>query len=78
MDRYTQEQRWDHAHDLIKHDSSPRHQKRAVQELIGYCWGLAHGDLLGLEIQQQLRARVRKVCIEYDMDPPADPSEVSA
>lgn len=78
MTSYTQEQRWDHARDLRKHDSSPRHQRRAVQELIGYCWGLTHGELLGLEIQKQLRTRIRTVCVEFGMDPPADPPGVSA
>lgn len=72
MSGYTQEQRFDHAHDLRKHESSPRHQRRAVIELVGYCWGLTHGNLLGPEIAKQLRNRVRTVCIEHGMDPPAD------
>lgn len=73
MDAATQA-RWDHARDLIKHEPSPRHQKRAVQELIGYCWGLTHGGILSLEIEKQLRSRIRNVCREFDIDPPADPT----
>jgi hypothetical protein len=70
---FTQEQRWDHARDLIKHDSSPRHQKRAVSKLVGYCWGLTHGGILSLDIEKQLRDRIREVCIEFNMEPPAEP-----
>lgn len=73
--RHPTERDWDRARDLIKHDPSPRHQKRAVQELVGYCWGLTHNGILSLEIEKQLRSRIRNVCREFAMDPPAEPQQ---
>lgn len=64
----------DHGHDLRKHSPSPRHQKRAVVELVGYCWGLIGTGILSPEIERQLRARIRNTCIEFDMDAPAERS----
>lgn len=66
------EQRWDHRRDLEKHGPSPRHQKRAVVELTGYCWGLIGAGLLSPEIEKQLRARIKNTCLEFEMDPPAE------
>lgn len=60
--------RWDHARDLAKHDVSPRHQKRAVVELVGYLHGLIDGNAFGPEIEKCLRARVNNVCTEFEMD----------
>lgn len=66
---YTQEQRWDHQRDLRKHEASPRHQKRAVVELVGYLHGLmCDGLILSPEIEKTLRARVDNVCVEFNMD----------
>lgn len=73
MTRYTAEQRADHAFDLRKHDLSPRHQKRAVSELVAYLHGLLNGprhDQLTIspEIEKSLRIRVNTVCVEFGMD----------
>lgn len=62
----------DHNWDLLKHESSPRHQKRAVVELVGYCWWLINAGALSPEYEKLLRARVRNTCIEFDMDPPPE------
>jgi len=74
----TAEQRADHAHDYRKHEPSPRHQKRAVSVLVGYCWGLMGSGVLGAEVEKQLRARIRTVCIEFDMEPPPEPTKAAA
>lgn len=68
----TQEQRWDHERDLRKHEPSPRHQKRAVVELVGYLHGLMEcGQFSNVrEIEKQLHARMCAVCTEFDMDKP--------
>lgn len=73
---YTQEQRNDHAHDLRKHEASPRHQKRAVVELVGYLHGLMQGGHFAgtPEIERMLHTRICRVCSEFDMDKPPAPS----
>lgn len=73
----------DHAYDLRKHEPSPRHQKRAVIELVGYLHGLLHpgssiGPLLSPEIDKQLRTRMKNVCVEFDFDPPVGRVKESA
>lgn len=73
----TAEQRYDHDRDLRKHEPSPRHQKRAVIELVGYLHGLLHpgapvGPILSPEIDKQIRSRMKNVCVEFDIDPPAE------
>lgn len=75
MDAAT-EARWDRARDYQKHEPSPRHQKRAVVELVGYLHGLlCDGLILSPEIEKQLRARANTVCTEFGIDklPPAQP-----
>lgn len=63
------EQRWDRQRDHLKHETSPRHQKRAVVELVSYIHGLLHDQLiLSPEIEKALRTRVNTVCVEFDMD----------
>lgn len=62
----------DRNHDLRKHEPSPRHQKRVVSELVGYCWGLIGAGILSPDIERQLRARIRNTCIEFDMDHPLE------
>lgn len=64
----TLEQGWDRARDLAKHEPSPRHQKRAVIELVGYCHGLIAGGAFGPEIERALRIRVNTVCVEFGME----------
>lgn len=68
----TADQIADHRRDLAKHEPSPHHQKRAVAALAGYCHGLIIGGAFGPEIERQLHARIRNVCIEFDMDAPPD------
>lgn len=77
---YTADQRNDHAHDLRKHEPSPRHQKRAVSDLVAYCHGLIAGGLAETspEIAKQLHARVCNVCTEFDMDKPPAPTPAGA
>lgn len=72
----TQEQRWDHQRDLRKHESSPRHQKRAVVELVGYLHGLMTGGHFSAtpEIERQLHTSMCRVCSEFDMDKPPRPA----
>ena len=68
---FTQEQRNDHRYDLRKHEPSPRHQKRAVVDLVGYLHGLLSGpQVLSPEIEKQLHTRMCTVCSEFDMDKP--------
>lgn len=76
---YTQEQRWDHAHDLAKQEPSPRFQKRAVVRLVGYLHGLMHdGMILGPEVEKALRSEIRNVCREFDIDAPPERTRAEA
>lgn len=73
MTRHSADQIADHAHDYRKHEPSPRHQKRAVIELTGYCWGLIGMGILSPEIEKLLQSKIRNACVEFDMDPPGGP-----
>lgn len=67
MERYSPEYR-DHLNDLRKHEESPRHQKRAVIELVGFCHGLISAGTLGEFVEPDLRRRVDRVCAEFGLD----------
>lgn len=83
MTRHSADQIADHARDHLKHEPSPRFQKRAVIELVGYLHGLLNPGIpvkpvLSPEIEKQLRSRIRNVCVEFDIDPPGGRVKESA
>ena len=68
----TQEQRWDHARDLAKHEWRPGDaptfdQRVVVAEMIGACEGLINSGVLGDELETKLRGTVARALVTFDM-----------
>lgn len=70
---YTQEQRFDHAHDLRKHEPNPRlDQRHAVAALVGHCEAIAASGLLGEYTEQSLRLLIAHTLKAFDMPSKAE------
>ena len=70
----SQDERFDHARDLRKHDPRPGpiDQRAAVAGLIGYCESIAGSGLLNEPLEIGLRERIAMVLAAFDMPSKAE------
>lgn len=79
MTGYTQEQRWDHARDLRKHEPNPRlDQRHAVAALVGHCEAIAGSGALTEPAEQSLRLLIAHTLRTFDMPSKAERDQVPA
>lgn len=69
----TQEQRWDRARDLAKHEPNPRlDQRHAVAALIGHCESIASSGALTEPAEQSLRVLIAHTLVAFNMPSAAE------
>lgn len=77
----TQEQRWDHARDLAKHewrpgDRAPIDQRLAVAALVGQCESLVGAGVLTEPAEKSLRVLIAQTLVAFDMPSKAELRDV--